>query len=189
MPIKITYPEGKQAGLLRRDIVCWGRRLLLLAAFVCGVVNIAAGGPGWALVCFWGLWVIWSFFISPDLVEYNRLRAWCRMVMRSCILFFVLDLLFALHLTVTVAPIVCFSGILVAGILFFTDFQRQKHNMMPMLTLAAFCLTYFAVKAALRALNWADITTGACAFVLLCACVAVLRRDFLREMQKRFHTR
>lgn len=189
MEVKITYPPVRREKILRRDIVSWGRWMLLLAAFVCAVVNLATGGTAWALLCFWGLWVAWNYVVAPDLVEYNRLRSWCRMVERVCILLWILDFLFHGSLSVTVVPILCFSGILVAGILFFTDLQRQRHNMMPMLLLAVFCLVFFFFRLALGPLTWADITTGACAAVLLAACMVVLRGDFLRELEKRFHTR
>ncbi len=188
MEVKIIYPSVKKQKLLRRDIVSWGKWLFLLAAFVCGVVNFATGGPAWSLLCLWGLWVAWSYFIAPDLVEYNRLHSWCRMVERVVILLWILDVLFHLNLTATVTPILCFGGVLTAGILFFTDYRRQKHNMMPMLLLTVFCLAFFFVRLARRELAWADITNGACAAVLLAACVVVLRGDFLRELEKRFHT-
>lgn len=189
MDIKITYPLVKK----RKNWLDWvrfiGKLLALAAAVACPIVNLCIGGKPWSLVVLMGLYTAWTLFLSPDLVEYNRISQFVKAVFCACLLLGLIDWALAPGFAVKVLPIVIFSALLVAGGLFFSDLQRQKQNMMPMLTLIILSLLGTAAGLSLYhgTGRWAMIVMGGVAFALLLGCIAILRKDFLRELKKRFH--
>lgn len=189
MTVKITYPKVAKTKMWRQDIINWAKWIFVLVSIICALVNLAAGGPAWSLISIWGLWMVWSFFISPVLVEYNRISSWFRFLTNSSIMLFIIDSLSFSGWSIMVVPIVQFGGLAVSAILFFTDFERQKQNMLPMLLLTVICLIYSIGGLLLGRVTWEMITMGAIAFLLLIACFVVLGNGFVREFKKRFHTR
>ena len=73
MEIKITYPYIEKNSLIRRRLLEAIEWLVLLAAFVCPIINIAVGGKAWSIIVLMSLYMIHSLILSPDLVEYNRM--------------------------------------------------------------------------------------------------------------------
>lgn len=191
MRVNITYPHVEKKRLQRQDIIRLAGWPFVLSALVCAVVNIATGGPAWSVMVMWSLWMVWSFAISPDLVEYNRISVWIRLITSTSILLILIDLLFTGGWSVEVVANVCFSGLFVAGVLFFTDLDRQKQNMLPMLQLIGISLLASIIGLPLwpRDGRWALIVLVCVAAALLVVCLVVLRRDFVRELKKRFHAR
>ncbi|MDL2217345.1 DUF6320 domain-containing protein [Christensenellaceae bacterium OttesenSCG-928-M15] len=189
MKVKITYPQVEKKKMWRQDMIEWAKWLFLFAAIACIAVNAATGGPAWCLIGIWSFGMIWSFLISPELVEQNRISVWIGLITSASILLLIIDALFRAGWSAMVVPLVHFGGLAVAGILFFTDLERQKQNMLPMLLLIAAGLMSFAGGLLLGRRNWALIAMGAFAFALLIACIAVLRNGFAREIKKRFHIR
>ncbi len=189
MDIKITYPPLKK----RETFLNWDRFILkclaLLAVVACPIVNICVGGKSWSLVVLMGVYTAWTLVLDPDLVEYNRISQFVKAVFCASLLLGLIDWALAPGFAVKVLPIVIFSALLVAGGLFFSDLQRQKQNMMPMLTLILF--SFIGTAAGLSLYHgtgrWAMIVMGAVAFGLLIGCIAILRKDFIRELKKRFH--
>ena len=86
MNVKIIYPHAEKKKIQRQDVIHWAKWPFLLAVIACVIVNIAAGLPAWCLISIWSLWMVWSFFISPALVEYNRISLWIRFITSSSIL-------------------------------------------------------------------------------------------------------
>lgn len=189
MKAKITYPPAKKIKLQRQDVIHLARWPFMFSAFICAVVNIATGGPAWSIVVLWSLWMVWSFAISPDLVEYNRISLWIRLITSTSILLIIIDLLFPTGWSIEVVANVCFCGLFVAGILFLTDLERQQQNMMPMLQLIAISLLASVIGLAFwhDESRWALVVLGVVAFTLLVICFAALGRGFVREVRKRFH--
>lgn len=191
MRVNITYPQPEKRKRQRQDVIDHAKWPFLLAGFVCAVVNIATGGPAWSLIAIWSLWMAWSFVIAPDLVEYNRISFWIRLITSISILLIIIDALFPLGWSLEVVPIIFFAGLTIAGILFFTDLERQKQNMLPMLALIALSLLASLIGLLFwRAeSHWTLIVLGVIALTLLAACIMVMGGDFLREVRKRLHTR
>ena len=189
MEVKIPYPAVERKKLQRQDVIRWGKWPFLLATVVCTVVNIATGPPAWCIIGAWSFWAVWSFLISPALIEYNRISLWIRFISSSSIMLVIIDTLFRSGWSILVVPIVLFGGLAMAGILFFTDLARQKQNMMPMLLLLATCLLSSISGLLLSRTTWEVIVMGAFAFALLVACFIVLGNDFIQEIKKRFHVR
>lgn len=189
MKVEITYPLRKKQRVQRQDIIRCAKWPFLFSAYICPILNICTGGKAWSVVVLWSLWMAWSFLFSPDLVEYNRISQLIKLITHASILLIMIDVLLAPGWAIEVVPIVCFSGLIVVGTLFFTDLDRQKHNMMPMLL-----LTVLSIISSIAGLiiwrqesQWALAVMGALAFALLAASFMVLGKDFIRELKKRFH--
>lgn len=191
MKVDITYPHVKKGRMRRQDLIRLARWPFALSALVCVVVNVATGGPAWSVLALWSLWMVWSFAISPDLVEANRISLWIRLIASTSILLLIIDLLFPTGWSIEVVPNVCFCGLFIAGVLFFTDLERQRQNMMPMLLLIGVSLLASLIGLSLwqGESRWALMVLGIVAAVLLVICAIVLGNGFVRELKKRFHTR
>ena len=191
MKVKITYPAVKKQTLQRRKLLQILRWPVLFAGFICPVINLVTGGKAWSLIVLMGLYMAWTLLLSVDLVEYNRISQWIRLITEACLLLILIDVFLAPGWAVEVVPIVCFCGLTVAGVLFFTDLERQKQNMLPMLLLIFLCLIGSVVGLSLwhQESRWALAVMGAFAFALLVACAVTLGEDFPRQLRKRFHTR
>lgn len=188
MKIKPAYPPVKKSSLAAerfRYVVRW---CFSVASYVCVIVNLCVGGEAWSLVVLWSLWCVWSIFVSPSLVEYNRISQTSKTLIDVCILLILIDSVFYSGWAQFVVPIVCFGSLAIIGVLFLSDLPKQKHNMMPMVWLIA--ASFLAVIASLSGwprMDWPMVVLGSTALLLLLVCVAVLRQDLLRELKKRFH--
>jgi hypothetical protein len=192
MKIEITYPPKNAREFQRQDLIDLAKWPFLFTAYICPILNIVLGGPAWSVVVVWSLRMIWSFTFSPGLVEINRISLFVKFVTNASILLIMIDVLLSPGWAVLVVPIVCFSGLAVAGTLFFTDIDRQKQNMMPMLMLII--ISFFASIPGIIIWRqhdglWALVVMGAFALALLVAGAKVLGNDFIREIKRRFHTR
>lgn len=164
---------------------------MLFAALICPVLNLVTGGKAWSIVVLMGLYMAWVLVLSPDLVEYNRISQCIKLITCSCVLLALIDIFLAPGWAIEVVPIVCFAGLAVCGVLFFTDLERQKQNMLPMLLLILLALAGSIVGLSLwhEESRWALAVMGVFAFSLLTACAAILGHGLLREFRRRFHTK
>lgn len=190
MKINIVYPQRNRNGLQRPDIIGIVRWPFMFAAYICPIINIFTGGQAWSLIVLWSLWIVWSLAISTSLVEYNRISQPIKLITEGCILLILIDVLLSPGWAITVVPNVCFAGLIVTGILFFTDLERQRQNMLPMLLLCVLSLLAAIVGLILwkGESRWSLAVMGALAFALLAACFLVLGNEFIGELKKRFHT-
>ena len=135
------------------------------------------------------LYTVWSLVLSPDLVEYNRISQFIKLITCSCILLTMIDIFLAPGWAIEVVPIVCFGGLTIAGVLFFTDLEKQKQNMLPMLLLIFLAIIGSIVGLCLwhEESRWALAVMGAFALALLFACAVTLGNDFVRELRRGFH--
>jgi len=195
MEVEITYPTRSEQGFKkqfqRHKLIYWAKWPFLFAAYICPILNIVTEGPPWSVIVVWSLWMVWSSTLSPELVEINRISLFVKSVSDTAILLIMIDVLLSPGWALKVVPIVCFSGLAIAGILFFTDINRQKQNMMPMLMMIV--ITMISSVSGLiiwsqEKDNWPLAVMGAFAFALLIAEIAVLGNDFIREIKRRFHT-
>jgi len=133
MKIKNVYPHTEKFGVQRKKLLLILRWPFLALAVACPVVNYFTGGPAWSVVALMGLYMAWTQIFSLDLVEYNRISQFTKLAVRSCILLILIDTFIAPGWAVKVVPIVGLGCLVACAVLFFTDFSRQKHNMLPML--------------------------------------------------------
>ena len=75
------------------SIVRWPFFAVAAAALI---VNLCVKGPFWSIIVILSLYVIWTFVLSPDLVELNRISQTIKVTVWSSILLVVIDLLFVL---------------------------------------------------------------------------------------------
>lgn len=191
MQIKITYPPVEKRKLQRQKLLSIMRWPFLFAAVICPVVNLVTGGKAWSLVVLMSLYMAWTLILSPDLVEYNRISQLIKLIDCVCVLLALIDVCLAPGWAVEVVPVVCFCGLASAGALFFTDLERQKQNMLPMLLLIFLALagSVFGLCLWHEESRWALAVMGVLAAFLLFACATILGSDFLRELRRRFHVK
>lgn len=197
MNINITYPELSKKRATREKLIRILRLPFILLAFVCPVVNIAVGGPAWSVVSLFGLYMIWNLAVAIDLIEYNRTSQFIKFITYSVVMLILIDTLLTPDSSwgTTVIPIVTFSGLVVAAVLFFTDFERQRHNLMPLLIIDILCLLaaagmiIYIVESAVDMALWPYIVMGSVSLALLTSFAFTLKGGFIAELKRRFHAK
>lgn len=197
MNINITYPELSKKRATREKLIRILRLPFVLVAFACPIVNIAVGGPAWSAVSLFGLYMIWNLAVAIDLIEYNRTSQFIKFITYSIIMLILIDTLLTPDSPwgTTVIPIVTFSALVVAAVLFFTDFERQRHNLMPLLIidilglLAAVGMIIYIVEYAVDMALWPYIVMGSVSFALLVSLAFTLKGGFIAELKRRFHAK
>ena len=161
----------------------------LSAATACMVVNLAVAGPLWGVIAVLVLYIVWRMILSPDLIEYNRMSQSIKIVVWTSILLTLIDILLVHSFSLFVVPIVCFSGLVVSIVLFLTDLQRQKHNMMPLILfeMASIIASVIVLCVWNDPNNWPYIVLLCLSVVGFLTKIIVLGRDFKIEWQRRFH--
>ncbi len=189
MDVKKIYPAVDKHKLFRQTLMLYSQWIFLMAGLASVLVNLALGGKAWSVIVIWSLWLVWAQLISPDMVEYNRLSQTVKFIKNTCILLGLIDIFLYSGWSVNVIAIVSFSSIILFGILFLTDFRRQKHNMYPMLSFAVISLL-ISILGLIRPQNpetyWPLVVMGTLSFSLLLVCVILLRKGFWTELIKRF---
>lgn len=191
MKVKITYPHLSRRKL---RLVEWNYMIrwpFLFAAYMCPIINLVIGGKAWSVVVLWALLILWTLIFSPSLVEYNRISQFTKTVAYGAILLILIDVLLSPGWAREVITIGFFVSLLVTGILFFTDLEKQKQNMMPMLWMIFISLLGVIASYVfwLKKSGWEVIVVGSVAVALLIASILVLRRGFIQELKKRFHSK
>jgi hypothetical protein len=197
MNINITYPELSKKRATREKLIRILRLPFVLSAFACPIVNIAVGGPAWSVVSLFGLYMIWNLAVAIDLIEYNRTSQFIKFITYSIIMLILIDTLLTPDSPwgAIVIPIVTFSGLVVAAVLFFTDFERQRHNLMPLLIIDILCLLaaagmiIYIVKSAVNMALWPYIVMGSVSLALLISLAFTLKGGLIAELKRRFHAK
>ncbi len=191
MKLKITYPSVEKRKVQRKKILRILRLPFLAAAVVCPILNLITGGKAWSLVVLMSLYIAWTLLVSPDLVEYNRISQTVKATVNAGILLTLIDVFLASGWAIEVVPIVCFGGLIISGVLFFTNLERQKQNMLPMLLMIFITQLGAAIGLSVyhEQKRWALIVMGLISVVLLFACIIALGGDFIRELKKRVHVK
>ena len=190
MKVNLIYPQPQKKKMRRSEIMRVAKWSLISAAYLCPIINLCVGGRAWSVIVLWSLFMAWSLLLSPDLIEYNRISQFIKLITQSCVLLALIDLFLAPGWAVEVLSIVCFSALLTVGILFFTDRERQTHNMRPMLLLAvAALIAAIAGVCFFHNHHWSLIVMGALSFALLAVCARTMGGDMVHELKKLFHIR
>ena len=165
------------------------RWVFIILALASVIVNICVGGVLWSPVALMGLYMIWHLVIAIDLIEYNRISQFIKATIYSCILMVLIDVFLVSGWALDVVSIVSFGSVIISGILFFTDFNRQKQNMLPILYLIVIAIIWSIVGlfSALELQSWPLIVLGGVTVLLLATIIITLRGDFIREIKCRFH--
>ena len=189
MKINVTYPLPKGKSYTRRRLLKVLKWPFILSSIACVIVNICVGKPYWSCIVIVSLLALWKLVFSLDLVEYNRISQVIKSTFYVVILITLINFLIVPIWTLGVLCIICFSALILAGVLFLTDIKRQKQNMLPMFFLIVITLAGSAVGFAFSDDTnlWTIIVLGSISVVLLTVCIVILRLDFIRELKKGFH--
>ena len=197
MNINITYPELSKKKATRAKLIRILRLPFIISAIACPIVNVAVGGLAWSIIALFGLNIIWNMFVAIDLIEYNRTSQFIKLITYSIIMLILIDVFITPTITwgSFVIPIVTFSGLVVAAILFFTDFERQRHNLMPLLVIDIICLVAAVIMVlvikyqGLDMVLWPYITMGGVSLAILVSLILSMKGGFFGELKRRLHSK
>ena len=197
MNINITYPELSKKKATRAKLIRILRLPFIVLAIAAPIVNLAVGGLAWSIIALFGLNIIWNMFVAIDLIEYNRTSQFIKFITYSIIMLILIDVLITpgINWGSFVIPIVTFSALVVAAVLFFTDFERQRHNLMPLLIIDILCIVAAVVMICViyyeevDMVLWPYITMGGVSLALLVSLMLSMKGGFFGELKRRFHAK
>lgn len=188
MKIKITYPKVSPKIIKHQRLINFMKWPLLIAVVICPIINLITGGKAWSLVVLMSIYMAWDLVISRDLVEYNRISQFVKLITLTSLLLITIDVFLAPGLALDAVPILIFSGLIVTSVLFFTDIERQKQNIFPFLFLIL--LSIFSSIIGLSFYHekdsWPLTVMGAVALFLLITLSITLKENIINELKKGF---
>lgn len=188
MKIKITYPKVSPKIIKHQRLINFMKWPLLIAVVICPIINLITGGKAWSLVVLMSIYMAWNLVISRDLVEYNRISQFVKLITLTSLLLITIDVFLAPGWALEAVPILIFSGLIVTSVLFFTDIERQKQNIFPFLFLILLSiissiigLSFYHEKD-----SWPLTVMGAVALFLLITLSITLKENIINELKKGF---
>ena len=188
MKIKITYPKVSPKIIKHQKLINIMKWPLLIAVVICPIINLITGGKAWSLVVLMSIYMAWDLVISRDLVEYNRISQFVKLITLTSLLLITIDVFLAPGWALEAVPILIFSGLIVTSVLFFTDIERQKQNIFPFLFLIL--LSIFSSIVGLSFYHekdsWPLTVMGVVALFLLITLTITLKENIINELKKGF---
>lgn len=188
MKIKITYPKVSPKIIKHQRLINFMKWPLLIAVVICPIINLITGGKAWSLVVLMSIYIAWDLVISRDLVEYNRISQFVKLITLTSLLLITIDIFLAPGWALEAVPILIFSGLIVTSVLFFTDIERQKQNIFPFLFLIL--LSIFSSIIGLSFYHekdsWPLTVMGVVALFLLITLSITLKENIINELKKGF---
>ncbi len=188
MKIKITYPKVSPKIIKHQRLINFMKWPLLIAVVICPIINLITGGKAWSLVVLMSIYMAWDLVISRDLVEYNRISQFVKLITLTSLLLITIDVFLAPGWALEAVPILIFSGLIVTSVLFFTDIERQKQNIFPFLFLIL--LSIFSSIIGLSFYHekdsWPLTVMGVVALFLLITLTITLKENIINELKKGF---
>lgn len=188
MKIKITYPKVSPKIIKHQRLINFMKWPLLIAVVICPIINLITGGKAWSLVVLMSIYMAWDLVISRDLVEYNRISQFVKLITLTSLLLITIDVFLAPGWALEAVPILIFSGLIVTSVLFFTDIERQKQNIFPFLFLIL--LSIFSSVIGLSFYHekdsWPLTVMGVVALFLLITLSITLKENIINELKKGF---
>lgn len=188
MKIKITYPKVSPKIIKHQRLINFMKWPLLIAVVICPIINLITGGKAWSLVVLMSIYMAWDLVISRDLVEYNRISQFVKLITLTSLLLITIDIFLSPGWALDTVPILIFSGLIVTSVLFFTDIERQKQNIFPFLFLIL--LSIFSSIVGLSFYHekdsWPLTVMGIVALFLLITLSITLKENIINELKKGF---
>lgn len=188
MKIKITYPKVSPKIIKHQRLINFMKWPLLIAVVICPIINLITGGKAWSLVVLMSIYMAWDLVISRDLVEYNRISQFVKLITLTSLLLITIDVFLTPGWALEAVPILIFSGLIVTSVLFFTDIERQKQNIFPFLFLILLSiissiigLSFYHEKD-----SWPLTVMGVVALFLLITLSITLKENIINELKKGF---
>ena len=188
MKIKITYPKVSPKIIKHQRLINFMKWPLLIAVVICPIINLITGGKAWSLVVLMSIYMAWDLVISRDLVEYNRISQFVKLITLTSLLIITIDVFLAPGWALEAVPILIFSGLIVTSVLFFTDIERQKQNIFPFLFLILLSIISSIVGLSFyhEKDSWPLTVMGAVALFLLITLTITLKENIINELKKGF---
>lgn len=190
MEVELIYPvmsKQRKAHERWRTITEW---LLAAAAYACPIINICVGGKAWSLIVLWSIWCVWRALFNRPLVEDNRISRSVSGLICVAVMLVLIELFLSSGWAVFVIPIVCFGMLMVIATFFFTDLQRQRQNIMPMLwVILGTIVAVISALIIMPKINWPMLLMGFAALAMLIVSAIVMRWGLWLEVKKRFHNK
>lgn len=188
MKIKITYPKVSPKIIKHQRLINFMKWPLLIAVVICPIINLITGGKAWSLVVLMSIYMAWDLAISRDLVEYNRISQFVKLITLTSLLLITIDVFLAPGWALEAVPILIFSGLIVTSVLFFTDIERQKQNIFPFLFLILLSIISSIVGLSFyhEKDSWPLTVMGAVALFLLITLSITLKENIINELKKGF---
>ena len=187
---RITYSKMKKTNLFMfhlRRILKW---VFLLGIMVCPIVNYLVGGPAWSVISIVSIIFVWTTLLSPSVLEITSIGLVFRTGSFAIIITTLIGLLISPGWLGFVLPIIAFSTLALSGILFFSNLERHRNNIMPLIWEILFALVAFLVLfLVMDKLNWPMITMGGLASIMAVTGLIAFHKEIWRELKKRFHTK
>ena len=133
MEVELIYPALGKKDRAQEHWRLAANWILAVAAYACPIINLILGGKAWSLVVLWSIWCVWGGILNKPLVEYNRISQSVKALIYTAVMLVIIELFLSSGWAAFVIPIVCFGMLAVIATFFFTDLQRQRQNIMPML--------------------------------------------------------
>ena len=189
MNIKYTYPKPKRKKQVRKALKTVTFYVFIFAAFITLMLNLIIGGSPWSLVVVYSMYFVWTSFIDTDLVEYNIVSQSIKFISNSCVLLILLSIIYSVTpLIENVVPYIVIGSIIIMTILYFSDMQRQKRNLFPIILFIFVTLIPAFVYTINPSYNdWEMPVMGILSLSFLILCLMSLRGEFISELTKRFH--
>lgn len=188
MKIKITYPKVSPKIIKHQRLINFMKWPLLITVVICPIINLITGGKAWSLVVLMSIYMAWNLVISRDLVEYNRISQFVKLITLTSLLLITIDVFLAPGWALEAVPILIFSGLIVTSVLFFTDIEKQKQNIFPFLFLIL--LSIFSSIIGLSFYHekdsWPLTVMGIVALFLLVTLSITLKENIINELKKGF---
>ena len=190
LQINISYPKPQKRKSRRSLVIGIAGNGFLLTALMCAVINIWSGGKAWSIIVIWSLYMAWTMLVSPDMIDYNRISQFTKAIVQSCILLVLIDIFITSGWSVNVVSIICFGALIAVCLLLYTDFERQRHNLLPMILLTGLSLIVSVILLITERerVRWQVPVTCALSFAVLVACVKTMSGNLKNELKKMFHT-
>jgi len=190
LQINITYPKPQKRKSHRSIIIEIAKNLFWLSALLCAAINIWSGGKAWSVIVIWSLYMVWSLCISPDMIEYNRISQFTKAIVQSCILLVLIDVFITSGWASNVVSIICFGALIAVCLLLYTDFERQRRNLLPMILFSLLSLLTSVVLMIIseEAVPWQVPVTCVLSFAVLIVCLKTMGGNIKSELKKMFHT-
>ncbi len=191
MKIKEIYPKVPKKKIRRAEVIKVLRWPLVLAGLFCLAIDMLDKTLSWSLIASVSIYIVWTFFISPDMVEVNGISIMIKAAAWVCALFFTIDKAVTWKGSGDVISIVCSSAMIVTFILFASDKSNRRSNMFPMMLLCLVSLSFSIPSFLSRAGagKWFYGVSGIIAALVFITSLIILGGSFFSELKKRFHTK
>jgi len=188
MKVEISYPALKKRRFPRN---LW--LTVLTAAFygtgaICILINILTGGFPWCLIVTGSLLLAWISVFRPTLIEHTALTRLTVIIITVSMFLILIDILTGGGWATMAVPIICFSLLILQGIIYFGGYKWQRRNFSPFyFTIVGSLMVLFNGIVGLSFINWPIIVLGSIAFGFAVLSLIFLRKQLVYELKKKFH--